>query len=146
METMVSLLLLPIFLAFSGIKTNLQFKDWGTYSTEYRKQPAYEMYLIGSTPTAGDPTRMYDKYFQCGVDTRTTYCNEAVTAALRSQQETLDQDVRAKDFQKAWVEVMKDPPAVFLYTFADNYAANARVQWVPDQGESIYATRMSPTS
>jgi peptide/nickel transport system substrate-binding protein len=128
----------------AGIKTNLQFKEWGTYSTEYRKQPAYEMYLIGSTPTAGDPTRQYDKYFQCGVDTRTTYCNEAVTTALRKQQETLDQNERALQFQIAWKEVMKDPPAVFLYTFADNYAANSKVDWVPDQGESIFATRMQP--
>jgi hypothetical protein len=39
---------------------------------------------------------------------------------------------------------MKDPPAVFLYTFADSYGHNAKVKWVPDQGESIYATRMAP--
>ncbi|AFZ65908.1 ABC transporter substrate-binding protein [Deinococcus peraridilitoris] len=46
-----------------GIKANLKTEDWGKYLEDRKKEPGFDMYMIGWTGDYGDPDNFYSAYY-----------------------------------------------------------------------------------
>ncbi|WP_034384299.1 ABC transporter substrate-binding protein [Deinococcus sp. YIM 77859] len=49
-----------------GIKVNLKTEDWAKYLEDRRKEPGFDMYMIGWTGDYGDPDNFYSAYYGPG--------------------------------------------------------------------------------
>lgn len=130
-------------LADVGIRADLKFVEWTTYSSEYRKaaepERQYEFFLTGARPPGADPG-FYDNWFECGG--RTAYCNQAIADGFDEANAMMDDGERENRYHQIWAALMEDAPAVFLWQYKVNYATSAKVTGDPLQDGPLLATTL----
>lgn len=102
-----------------GIKSRIVSEPWSVVDEKMRdEQKMYDILFLWKSTQYADPNNWVGEMYDCdqiGGRNNSWYCNRDVDKLLKDALNTVDHEVRRKNYERASVMVMEDAAGLFIY-------------------------------
>lgn len=127
------------YLKAVGVNADLKYYEWGNYVNMYFKHQLGPIFLIGSASAALDAADALENV-SCGV-WDSWYCNQGIQALYQKAIATVEPDRRAALYREIQPLIYDEAPIIFMYTQKGIYGVNARLNWTPQNDETLWLAK-----
>ncbi len=127
------------YLKAVGVNADLKYYEWGNYVNMYFKHQLGPIFLIGSASAALDAADALENV-SCGV-WDSWYCNSGIQALYVKARSSVEPDRRAALYRDIQPLIYEEAPIIFMYTQKGIYGVNARLNWMPQNDETLWLAK-----
>jgi peptide/nickel transport system substrate-binding protein len=127
------------YLKAVGVNADLRYYEWGNYVNLYFKHQLGPIFLIGSASAALDAADALENV-SCGV-WDSWYCNNGIQALYVKARSTVEPDRRAALYRDIQPLIWEEAPIIFMYTQKGIYGVVARLNWMPQNDETLWLAK-----
>jgi peptide/nickel transport system substrate-binding protein len=127
------------YLKAVGVNADLKYYEWGNYVNMYFKHQLGPIFLIGSASAALDAADALENV-SCGV-WDSWYCNKGIQALYEKARSNVEPERRAALYRDIQPLVYDEAPIIFMYTQKGIYGVNARLNWTPQNDETLWLAK-----
>ncbi len=122
----------------AGVKTNMNLQKWGPFVELREQQKHKDGYLIALGSTFFDAGQSLEYYGTERAASINGYSNAEVDQLLEEAEFSLDEDLRAQNYQKVQQIVAEELPILPLFQVDQFYGVNKGVELKPRLDELLY--------
>ncbi len=117
------------YLGKVGVQVDLEVLEWANFATRLQNKGLAPLYYVGNLAWTQDTDNAVDSFFRTGA-VQNFVVDDQINSLIQREQNTNDQDERAKIFKELQPLVVQNANFIYLFQVNDIYAIRAdRVDW-----------------
>lgn len=130
--------LIQSMLAEVGIKANLTFHEWSTFSEKYAEKSFGEMFMIAYGNSMFDAALALVRLKQAENVGETDYINDEVEELLQVAESNMNTEERIAQYQRVQEIIAEERPQIYLFQMDSVYGLKANINFEPRLDEMFY--------